>query len=77
MLQCLQYTLSLFEDKLRPGGFQTYAQGSDLALPKTPIGPLGGVGINLELFCILSVAAFLTDKDLPNSLSYYKKVTHK
>lgn len=44
---------------------------------KTPVGPLGGVGINLELICILrSVAAFLTDKDLLDSLSYYSKVTH-
>lgn len=45
---------------------------------KTPIGPLGGVGINLDSFiCILrSVAAFLTDKDLLDSLSYYSKVTH-
>lgn len=47
-----------------------------MALPKTPIGPLGGVGLNL--ICILiSVAAFLTDKDLPDSLSYYGKVKHK
>lgn len=45
---------------------------------KTPVGPLGGVGMNLDSFiCILrSVAAFLTDKDLLDSLSYYSKVTH-